>query len=59
MDVDPDEELARQLHREMNGLTRVRHRAGVPPLPGNSFVEKRPYDQSMPAKACPSALLLK
>ena len=32
VDVDPDEELARQLHREMNGLTRVRRR-GAPPLP--------------------------
>ena len=32
-DVDPDEELARQLHREMNGLTRVRRRAAPPHPP--------------------------
>ena len=32
-DVDPDEELARRLHREMNGLNRVRRRAAprIPP----------------------------
>ena len=36
-DVDPDEELARQLHREMNGLTRIRRRA-APPLPPGSLL---------------------
>ena len=37
VDVDPDEELARQLHREMNGLTRVRRRAAPPLPPGWRF----------------------
>lgn len=34
VDVDADEELARQLHREMNGVNRVRRRAALPRPPG-------------------------
>ena len=32
-EVDPDEEFARQLHREMNGLNRIRRGRAARPLP--------------------------
>ena len=41
-DVDPDEELARRLHREMNGLNRVRRRAPPALPPGQLRMKSLP-----------------
>ena len=60
-DVDPDEELARRLHREMNGLNRVRRRAPPPLPPGQlrmKFLPERAARREAEADTCLSTVLM-